>query len=65
MRALGGRGRDGRHGVGDVVLVRAGTVADRLHDGDAEGHGDVLFFDPHHRPSAFLVNSVSIRNRTR
>ena len=42
MRALRGRRGDRRHGFGDVVLVGAGTMADRLHDGDAEGHGVVL-----------------------
>ena len=30
---------DRAHRVGDVALVLAGRMRDRLHDGDAEGHG--------------------------
>ena len=37
--ALMGGVLDGAHGVGDIAFVLAGTVRNRLHNGDAEGHG--------------------------
>src|ERR1700722_18366300 len=37
--ALMGGVLDRAHGVGNVALVLARTVRNRLHNGDAEGHG--------------------------
>src|SRR5262245_52721513 len=57
MRALGGRRGDRRYRFGDVLFVGAGTMTDRLHDGDAEGHGVVLLMR-HDRRSGEGVKSA-------
>ena len=43
MRAFLGGARDGAHGLGDVLLVLSGPVADGLDHCDAEGHGSAPF----------------------
>ena len=40
--ALVGGVLDRAHGVGDIALIFAGTVRNRLHNGDAEGHCGLL-----------------------
>jgi hypothetical protein len=53
--ALVGGVLDGAYGVGDVVLILAGTVRNRLHNGDAEGHCGLLIALFPHKFRGFLL----------